>query len=445
MNRSHFSRSALALLVGFALASSACQTPEAEADATDAPVEEGRRVEVLVADPGFFEDAIELTGTVESPNDASLSPDVAGTLTYVAPVGTFVRRGGTVAQVKASLQRAGVAQAQAGTAQARAGIAQAEAGIAQADAGVKAAKAQREAAQAQLDLAQDQYERQAPLVRDSILSALEFRSVQTQLANARAGVAQADAGVAQAEGQLRAAREGLQAAQAQLTAANAGVQSARTQLGNTRITAPFSGVVEQRLAEPGELAAPGQPVVRLVASGTVKVVAGVPERYASEIENGTQVRIIPNAYGAEARGGRVTFVGSAINTQSRTFPIEIAVENADRTLKPEMVVRLELTRDVLRDVITVPQETIIRDERGTSVFVAEEGEAIRRIVELGPMSGDEIVILSGVEPGDQIIVSGQADLAQGDKVSVTETRSPSSPARDASASSAPASSETDDE
>ena len=427
MIRSFAPRTALALLVGLALASSACQTPEAEADATDAPVEEGRRVEVLVADPGFFEDAIELTGTVESPNDAALSPDVGGTLTYVAPVGTFVRRGATVAQVKASTQRAGVAQAQAGTAQARAGIAQAEASIAQAEAGVKAAKAQREAALAQLELAQDQYERQAPLVRDSILSALEFRNVQTQLASARAQVAQADAGVAQAEGQVRAAREGLQAARAQLSAANAGVQSAQSQLGNTRIVAPFSGVVEQRLAEPGELAAPGQPVVRLVASGAVKVVAGVPERYASEIEVGTQVRIVPNAYGAEARGGRVTFVGSAINSASRTFPIEIAVDNADRTLKPEMVVRLELTREVLRDVITVPQETIIRDERGTSVFVAANGEAVRRVVELGPMSGDEIVILSGVEPGDQIIVSGQADLAQGDKVRVTETRQPTSP------------------
>ena len=98
MNRILISRSALALLVGLALASSACQTPEAEADVTDAPVEEGRRVEVLVADPGFFEDAIELTGTVESPNDAALSPDVGGTLTYVAPVGTFVRRGATIAR-----------------------------------------------------------------------------------------------------------------------------------------------------------------------------------------------------------------------------------------------------------------------------------------------------------------------------------------------------------
>ena len=440
-SRLSFPSTASALLLGLAIASSACRTPDAEADPTDVPVDEGRRVEVLVADPGFFEDAIELTGTVESPNDARLSPDVGGSLTYVAPVGTFVRRGGTVAQVKASTQRAGVAQAQAQTAQARAGIAQAEAAVAQAEAGVEAARAQRAAAQSQLDLAQDQYERQAPLVRDSILSALEFRNVQTQLAGARAQVAQADAGVAQAQGQLRAAREGVQAARAQAAAANAGVESARSQLGNTRVVAPFSGTVEERLAEPGELAAPGQPVVRLVASGAVKIVAGVPERYATEIEPGTQVRVVPNAYGAEPRGGRVTFVGSAINTQSRTFPVEIAVDNADRTLKPEMVVRLELTRDVLRDVITVPQETIIRDERGTSVYVVADGAAARRVVELGPTSGADVVILSGVQPGDQIIVSGQADLAEGDRVRVTATRDAPPTARPPS--EAPARSESD--
>ncbi|MEL6615590.1 MAG: hypothetical protein AAFQ43_07620, partial [Bacteroidota bacterium] len=178
--------SRLALLPLLALAFAACTPPEGDApeaasDSTDAAIP----VEVVLADPDFFEDAIELTGNVDAPNDATLSPDVPGTLTYVAPLGSYVGRGGTVAQVKATTQAAGVAQSRAGVATARAGIAQAEAGIAQASAGVEAAQAQRRAAQAQLDLAQDQYTRQLPLYRDSILSALEFRGVETQLAGAR--------------------------------------------------------------------------------------------------------------------------------------------------------------------------------------------------------------------------------------------------------------------
>ena len=413
-------------LLGAALGLAACNAAPGADDAPEAesPADRARPVEVIVADPALFEDTIELTGTVDARNDALLSPDVPGTLTYVAEVGTFVRAGQTIAQVRATAQQAGVSQA-------RAQVATSQAGIAQAEAGLEAARAQRQAAQAQLDLAQDQYRRQYPLYRDSILSALEFRGVESQLANARAGVAQADAGIAQAQGQLRAAR-------AQTSAANAGVQSAQTQLANTRVVAPFSGVVEQRLQEPGELASPGQPVVRLVGAGNVKVTAGVPERYAGEIEQGTQVRVTPNAYAAEARGGRVTFVGAAIDTQSRTFPVEVAVENADRSLKPSMVVRLDVTRDVLENVIVVPTEAVVRDERGTSVFVVARDSAgsvaSRRVVELGPNAGETVVLRSGVEAGDQIIVSGAGDIAEGERVRVTETRDMALAARTRTAS-----------
>ncbi|MEM1115126.1 MAG: efflux RND transporter periplasmic adaptor subunit [Bacteroidota bacterium] len=403
-------------LLGAALGLAACNAaPDDGADAAseaETAADRARPVEVVVADPTLFEDTIELTGTVDARNDALLSPDVPGTLSFVAEVGTFVRAGQTIAQVRATAQQAGVSQA-------RATVATSEAGIAQAEAALQAARAQRQAAQAQLDLAQDQYRRQFPLFRDSILSALEFRGVESQLANARAGVAQADAGIAQAQGQLRAAR-------AQVSAAAAGVRSAQTALANTRIVAPFSGIVEQRIQEPGELASPGAPVVRLVGSGNVKVTAGVPERYAGEIEQGTQVRVVPNAYAAEARGGRVTFAGAAIDTRSRTFPIEVSVENADRSLKPSMVVRLDVTRDVLDDVIVLPTEAVVRDERGTSVFVVAQDSsgavAARRVVDLGANAGETVVVQSGVEAGDRVIVSGAGDLAEGDLVRITETR-----------------------
>ena len=425
------------LLTTGLLALSACGDDAAEATAADSAAASAAAVETLTADPGLFEDVVDLTGTVATNNDAALSPDVPGTLTFVAPVGTFVRAGGLVAQVRAQGQQAGVAQAQAGVAQARAGIAQAQAQVATAEAGVRAARAQRQAAQAQLDLAQDQYRRQLPLVRDSILSALEFRSVETQLANARSGVAQADAAIAQAQGQLNAARQGVVAARAGESASEAGVRSAQTQLGNTRVTAPFAGVVQERLMTAGELATPGMPVVRIVSGGAVKVEAGVPERYAGEIRVGSQVRITPSANEANARGGRVTFVGAAIDPQTRTFPVEIQVSNEDGALKPAMVVRLGITRAILENVVVVPQEAIVRDERGTSVFVAEARGgatvAARREVVLGPTSGDNVVIESGVRAGEAVVVSGQSSIAEGDAVRVTERRPPirnvSSPAR----------------
>ncbi len=363
---------ALALLLPMLVLLSACAGEEAAPEAS-APGEADRSVpvEVIVAATGSFEDVIEMTGTVEAPDDATLSAEAAGTLTALAPLGTTVRRGGTVAQINATMGRAGVAQAEAAL----------------------------EAAQAQAELAEDQFQRQEPLLRDSIISAAEFQGVRTQRAAALAQVAQARAALAQA----------------------------REQLANTRVVAPFTGTVEERYVERGEQVAPGTPVVRIVSADRVKVKAGVPERYAGDIELGTPVRIVPQSYSIQPLSGTVSFVGRAINTQNRTFPIEVALDERNLALKPEMVVKLEVQRQEIEDAIALPLSAIVRDERGTSVLVASESEgglvAEHRPVALGAQSGGLVVVASGLSAGDRVIATGQTTVAEGDRVRIAEERS----------------------
>ena len=175
---------------------------------------------------------------------------------------------------------------------------------------------------------------------------------------------------------------------------------------------------------PGELASPGMPVVRIVSGGAVKIEAGVPERFAGAIRVGAAVRVTPSAGTGEPRGGRVTFVGVAVNPQTRTFPVEIQVDNGDGALKPAMAVRLGVTRAILENVVVVPQEAVVR-ERGTpGVFVAGRGgtRIERREVELGPTAGDNVVVLSGLRAGDAVVVAGQSGLSAGDTVRVAERR-----------------------
>jgi membrane fusion protein, multidrug efflux system len=324
-------------------------------------------VEVVGVDPTTFDDVVQMTGNVEAPDDATLSAEAAGTLRSLAPLGTFVRRGQVVAQVDASLAQAQLAQSEAAL----------------------------QAARAQLDLAEDQFRRQEPLLRDSIISPLEFQNVRTQRASAQAQVAQAQAQVAQA----------------------------REQLGRTRIVAPFSGTVEAHLAERGAQVNPGSPVVRLVATSVVTVRAGVPERYAGDIRVGTPVLITPQAYGLPPRRAQVAFVGRAIDPQSRTFPIEVTLDNADGQLKPQMVVRLEVTRRTLTDVLAVPLGAVIRDEAGSTVFVVrDEGvPTARRVrVELGPSAGGMVVVNAGLEAGDLVVSQGQTTISDGEAVRITQ-------------------------
>jgi membrane fusion protein (multidrug efflux system) len=332
-----------------------------------APVQRSIRVETTTLEPATFEDVIELTGEVAALNDATLSAQTAGTVLHLAPLGRALGTGNVAVQLDTSLVRAAVEQAEAQVA----------------------------VAQAQLDLATDVFNRQQPLFQDSIMSALEFEQVRAQRA--------------QAEAQFRQARASLRQAEAQLKFA--------------RVTVPFSGIVEEHLVEEGEQVTPGMPLVRIVSTRLVKVTAGVPERYANDINVGTPVKVDLRKYGMEPIQGRVSFVGSVINTGNRTFPIEVSLDNSSGQLKPQMVTALSVTRAQLADVIAVPQTALIRDENGVSVFVvsrtADGAPTVeRRTLELGPSYGGRVVVRDGLEAGDELITVGQTNIAAGDRVEV---------------------------
>ncbi len=352
------------LLPGCAGSDNAEAPPEAEV----APEQTRRtvRVETIVVEPTEFVDVVEITGAVETPEDATLSAQTAGTVRALAPLGESVVKGQTVARLDASLARAAVEQA----------------------------RALVEMAEAQYAFAEDTYRRQEPLYRDSIISALEFENIRTQKNQALAQLNQARAALAQAE----------------------------EQLGYTRITAPFSGTVEAHLVEVGEQVMPGTPVARVVDARTVKVAAGVPERYALDIRKGAPVEVGFNAYGIPRRQAAVTFVGNVINPSNRTFPIEIVLDNGEEVLKPEMIAKVFVTRARLEDQLVVPQTAVLLDENGTTLFVVErtpEGPiARRRTVELGPSYGKRTVITEGLNPGDEVIVVGQSKVTDGDIVEI---------------------------
>ncbi|MBT8401588.1 MAG: efflux RND transporter periplasmic adaptor subunit [Rhodothermia bacterium] len=337
------------------------------------------RVQTATVSPSTFTDVIQITGDVEAIDDATLSSQTAGTIVYLADLGTFVRRGQLVARIDPGIT----------------------------DAGVEQAEAQVTAAKAQYDLALDTFKRQEPLYRDSVISALEFESVRTQMNQAEAQLKQSEAFLAQAREQSR----------------------------YTRITAPFSGRVETQMVERGEQVVPGAPVARLVNTARVKITAGVPERYAGDIENGSTVRVDFADYGLGTVEAQASFVGRVIDRASRTFPIEIEIDNAQGKLKPEMIAKVMVTRDQLTDVLVVPLSAVMRDENGTNVFVAEtrggETVAVRRAVRVGPTHSGKTVILDGLESDDRLVTAGQNLLTPGDALEIVEDDSESAPSEDA--------------
>lgn len=356
---------AVAVLIGIA----GCSPPEETATASpSAVVNSGRtvRVETRPVATSTFTDVIELTGAVAALDDATISSQTAGTLVWIAELGTNVRAGTIVARIDPGMT----------------------------DAAVQQAEAQVTAAEAQFNLARDTYQRQEPLFRDSVISALEFDGVRTQRNQAEAQLKQAKALLAQASEQAR----------------------------YTRIAAPFAGRVELHFAETGEQVVPGARVVRVVNTRRVKITMGVPERYAGDIKAGTPVSIKLASYGMQGTDEKVSFVGSVIDRASRTFPIEVELANPDGRLKPEMIAKVLVTRDRLENVVVVPLAAVIRDENGTNVFVAsnEDGRKVarRQSVIVGPTYSGQAVLESGLSPGEELVVAGQNLLTPGDALEI---------------------------
>jgi membrane fusion protein, multidrug efflux system len=248
-------------------------------------------------------------------------------------------------------------------------------------------QAQYEAAKTGFELANDTFNRLEALYADSIISTQDYQSARAQRDQAKA--------------------------QLDLT---------EKQLQDSQIEAPFSGRIEERMIRTGELINPGQPVARLVDTERVRILSGIPERYSGEITEGSEVIVNLRALNGNPITSQITYAGNVIDPDTRTFTVEIELENPGERIKPDMVVDLRIRRTTLEDVIVIPRTAILRDEEGVSVFRSrqENGRKVAELVNVrtGAASGPLIQILDGLSDGDEIVVSGMRTLSIGDELNV---------------------------
>ncbi len=209
-------------------------------------------------------------------------------------------------------------------------------------------------------------------------------------------------------------------AQYNVEASRANVELLETRIEKTAIKAPVSGKIDMRLIDLGEMVAPGAPVARLLQTGTVKITAGVPERYVQGIRTGLPVVMKFDALGLDSVTGKITYVGAAISERDRTIPIEVELANQGGKYAPEMVVNMTIVKNKISGAIAVPRTAIVRIEDGYQVYVAAPAGdgyiAEARKVKLGEADKGKIVVTEGLKAGDQVIVVGQAKINPGERV-----------------------------
>jgi len=365
-------------------------------------------LKVRVRQPSRTERPLEInaSGNVEAAETAYLSFQVSGQVSRVyVEEGQAVRAGQLLADLDLRDYQFhfDAAASQAGAAQAT---------LEKADAGVR----KQELAQARVDLdrTEDDYRRFKALYERGSLTPNDYKKIEAAYLAARERFSQAEEG---------SRKEDKAAAKSTFEAARAQEASARKALGDTRLTAPFAGVIARRDVDPGTLASSSRPVFVLMGLNPAKVRVGVPEAEIGKIRIGQSATVRIPSLGERSFAGRVETIGYAADAAARTFAVKIAVPNPALVLRAGMVAESRIDTGQKVAVTTLPGQALVRDSNGAAVVYVmfpNQNRVYARRVETGSVYGREVEIVSGLTGEERVVVAGQQLLHDGSAVMAEE-------------------------
>jgi len=213
------------------------------------------------------------------------------------------------------------------------------------------------------------------------------------------------------EAQLDGYRLAYKAAEAQLIIA-------KRQVEDTRIKAPFGGIVTARMVNLGSNVSAGTVVVNLVDVGSLRVKLSITEKDVFSLKSGDRALVTTNVFPDTKFDARIKSIGVK-GDETHSFPIELVITN-NRSLKAGMNVEVEFDKQINRKSIVIPRIALLGSTTEAEVFVIENNTAKLRKVTTGIESGTNIEILSGIGEGDKIVTSGQVNLKDGTPVSIVK-------------------------
>lgn len=204
----------------------------------------------------------------------------------------------------------------------------------------------------------------------------------------------------------------------EMEALEASFNLASLELDYTQIRAPIDGVIAERYVKLGNTVSIGEPTFRVTGLDPLVAYLHVPEREYRHIEAGQPVDIQIDALSGDPIVAAVSRVSPIIDPQTGTFKITIEIVDKDRRIKPGMFGRISVVYDVHENSLQIPRSSLVEETDTMSVFVVEDGAAVRKNVTTGYGNKGMIEIISGIEDGEQVVTVGQISLKQDSKVTV---------------------------
>ena len=275
-----------------------------------------------------------------------------------------------------------------------------------------------------------------PVNVGDVLVELDTRQEQAQLAAAEADRDLAKLNFDRLEGlvNLRAiARADYDRAAAEQKRTEARVGEIRATIARKTIRAPFSGILGIREVNLGQYLSAGDPVVPLQSLDPIYVNFGVPQQDAGQARVGRAVRITTGDVAGVAFRGNVTAMNSVVDEATRNIQVQATVANPNGKLRPGMFVQVEVLVGASNRIVALPASAISYAPYGDSVFVVTDmknpkGEVYRGVrqqfVKLGAAQGDQIAVVTGLKPGEEVVTSGVFKLRNGAAVLVNNKVQP---------------------
>ncbi|EKP0301260.1 efflux RND transporter periplasmic adaptor subunit [Aeromonas veronii] len=237
-------------------------------------------------------------------------------------------------------------------------------------------------------------------------------------------------------------KEQLDEAEAAYRSLEADIESLKATIARREVRAPFSGVVGLRNVFLGQYLQPGTDIVRLEDTSVMRLRFTVPQTDISKIKLGQTIKINVDAYPQTQFDGHITAIEPAVNFQSGLIQVQADIPNNDGQLRSGMFARASIILPTVKDQIVIPQSAISFTLYGQNVYVLKEGEetdkegnkvkvlrAKQVVVKAGERRGNDVHVLSGIQAGDQIVLSGQVRLSNDTKVHVVENDALAVPAQ----------------
>ncbi|MGP8246398.1 MAG: efflux RND transporter periplasmic adaptor subunit [Bryobacteraceae bacterium] len=332
----------------------------------------------------------EATGTVRARTAAALSSKVMAYVRQVdVQVGDRVREGQLLVTLDAQDLETNVRRAEAAEAEVLSAIPEADSGVA--------------GAKANLDLAQSTFKRMEELASKKSISNQEFDEASARLKSAQAGYEMA-----------RAKRTQLDSKRAEVQQE---IRGARIMRDYTRISAPFSGVVTAKSVEPGNLAAPGAPLLTVERDGVYRLEASVDESKLPFVKTGQTVEVALESLDRRL-SAHVSEIVPAVEAASRAYIVKIDLP-AMANLRSGMFGRAFFPIGT-RKVLTIPPQAMVEHGQLQSVFVMDGGFAHARLVTTGERRQTEVEVLSGLSEGEKLVSPAPLELTDGARVEVRQ-------------------------